>query len=318
MARGFTQASLPVLHRTGAAGSVKAAALLLEKLCPAPCATASVTAPGAATRVANDHWSLDIAPDGTAARFRDADVERRAHASGKDVSQKLSASTLEEVGRAFIASNLAEVIVLGPGEEVVPISTDYRIDGGQDLISGELTSAVVANRIMFGRTLQGVPVVGGGSTVVVTLANDRSVESFRYDWPVYDSANAQTMADQGEILQRLQKVIGGRSGAAPLFRPMTPTRQEAASPVHLNADTVLQKLECGYYDPGAAARDASAPVQAGCVYHAVSEDPDGIRTGFAGAVPAGTSIEPDDAWKEAVILSNRTPVSAPNAPGSPR
>ena len=38
--RGFTQLSLPLLHRTAAVDSAKASALLLEKLCPAPCPNA--------------------------------------------------------------------------------------------------------------------------------------------------------------------------------------------------------------------------------------------------------------------------------------
>jgi hypothetical protein len=300
--------------------SAKASALLLEKLCSAPCASAAAT-PGTAVRVANDHWSLDVAADGSAARFRDADVEARAHATGRDVSQRLSASALEEAGKAFIASRLASVIVLAPGEEVVPVSTDYRIDAGLDLTTGEATKAVVANRIVFGRTLQGVPVVGGGSTVVVTFANDGSVEGFQYDWPEYGTANSQTVADHAEIVQRLQRVIGARSGAAaPAFRATSAAREDAFSsnPFRLAQDTSLQTLECGYYDPGAAARDTSAPVQAGCIYHAVFQDKQGTRRGFAGAVPAGAAIEPDESWKETLLLTNAAAVPAPNAPGNAR
>ena len=79
MTRGFNQSALPLLHRTAAVDPAKASTFLLEKLCPAPCSNASANSPGTAMRVANDHWSLDIAADGSAALFRDADVEARAH-----------------------------------------------------------------------------------------------------------------------------------------------------------------------------------------------------------------------------------------------
>jgi hypothetical protein len=39
-----------------------------------------------------------------------------------------------------------------------------------------VTCSVAANRVVFGRTLNGVLVVGNGSTVVVTFANDGSME----------------------------------------------------------------------------------------------------------------------------------------------
>ena len=57
------------------------------------------------------------------------------------------------------------MIVLGPDEELVPVRTDYRIEVGQDLTTGEVLESVVANRIVFGRTLEGVPVFDGGNYV---------------------------------------------------------------------------------------------------------------------------------------------------------
>jgi len=317
MTRGFNHSSLPLLHRAGALNAAGTSTSLLQKLCPEPCSNVVTTnLPGNALRVANDRWSLDIASDGASARFRDAVVEERAHASARHISARLSAATLEKAGREFIDSKLSFVIVLGPDEELVPVRTDYRIEGGQDLTTGEVLESVVANRIVFGRTLEGVPVVGGGSTVVITFANDGSLESFQYDWPSYSKADAQAVVDQDEVFQRLQTVVAARTGVTrPTFRSRAPSLEEAARPVRLATDTVLQKLECGYYDPGTAARDANAPVQTGCVYHAVLEDQRGARRGFSGAVPAGRAVAPDSEWREADILAHGMPMGDLIIPG---
>ena len=303
--QGFNQASLPLLSRDVTANSGAVSAALLKKLCPAPCSNQITNSQGNMLRVTGDHWALEIIGDGTSARFRDLQVERGAHSLAKLPAQKMSAAVLEKSGLAFIASKLASVIVLEPGEELVPVRTDYRIEGGEDAQTREITRSVVANRIVFGRTLNGVPVVGGGSTVVLTFANNGSVESFGYDWPKYQTANLQTVVDIAEVLHRVQKVVGAREGVqAPTFSAKVPKSAGAVYPVTLAKDTVLEKLECGYYDPGVVARDENAPVQPGCIYHAVYQGQHGIRQGFAGAVPAGAQFEPDAAWVETRIVSD--------------
>ncbi len=247
--KGFTQATLPVLHR-------------LASVPPQfkPCAGCSLT----------------ISSDATLAEFRNPSVEARAHSLAKPIEQKMSMTALEKAGRSFIAANLSDVITLGPGEQLVPLSTDYRIEGEQNLSTGEVKRNVAANRVVFGRTINGVSVVGNGSLVVVTFANDGSVESFRYDWPKYevDLAAPQSMAPASTLLTRVQEVV--------------------------KADTKLQTLQCGYYDPGAGT--GYAQVQAGCVYHAVFTDTTGAREGYSGAVPGGLLFQADAKWPESQLL----------------
>jgi hypothetical protein len=297
---GFRYSSVPLLQRTVAAGSSAVSASLTAKLCAARCAATSTKSSENALRVSGDHWLLEVRSDGSSAEFQDLEVAGRAHSLAKPPSQKTSAPALEQAGRAFIASKLASVIVLGPEEELVPVRTDYRTEGGQDVLTGAVASTVVANRIVFGRTLRGVPVVGGGSRVVVTFANDGSVESFQYDWPTYQTSDARAILSTGQILRRVQEVIAARTGApAPAFQAVVPADTAASYSVALTSDTTLQKLECGYYDPGVAARVAGVPVQPGCVYHAVAQGQNGARQGYGGAVPAGAQIEPDAKWAEA-------------------
>ena len=121
LAHGFTQSSLPLLHRETGGNSAKAIALLLQNLCQAPCSGVTTASISDKVNVASDHWSLEVAGNGTTARFQDNQAAARAHSLARDVSQKTAASDLESAGRAFIASKLKSVIVLGAGEALVPL-----------------------------------------------------------------------------------------------------------------------------------------------------------------------------------------------------
>ncbi len=298
LTQGFGKTSLAVLHRSATANPSQVSEALLGKLC-ASCTVSRQTV-GANLQITGEHLSLSIAGDGSGADFRDLSVEEKAHSLAKPVEGKMTQAALEEAGRAFIASKLADVIVLAPGEQLVPLLTDFRIEGLQELNTGTVTRSVVANRVMFGRTIAGVPVVGNGSTVVVTFANDGSVESFHYDWPKYEVTATQSLVNAGSLLERVQKVMGNRTGLAQTFTVHVPSVVEAASAVNLNTDTKLESLQCGYYDAGAAA--GHAQVQPGCVYRAVFTDATGMRQGYAGAVPGGLTFDTDTKWMETQIL----------------
>ncbi len=299
--QGYSEPSLQVLQRTSAVDQNKVSSAVLEKLSPA--GAYQSTKVGTKLRITGAQWSLEVAGDGSAAEYQDLAVEAEAHSLGKPSSEAMSAAELEQKGRAFIASNLASEIVLGADEELVAVRADYRTEGGQDVATGEISQAVVANRIVFGRTLHGVPVVGNGSKVTLTFTNDGSLESFRYDWPTYQVAAAtQLVVDASEILSRVQKVVSARNGvAAPKSGVRAPSNELAAYPIELTPNTKLQALDCGYYDPGSRARQTQS-VQPGCTYLAVSQDTNGMRAGHAGAVPAGAQFASDAAWLETQIL----------------
>jgi hypothetical protein len=298
--QGFGGASWPVLHRKNGADPTAVSADLIAKLSPA--GASETTMAGNTLRTAGDQWSLEVSGDGSAAEYRDLAVEARAHVLSRPTSEQMSAAALEQQGRAFIATRLATQIGLGANEELVALRADHRFEGGQDLGTGATTNAVVANRIVFGRLINGVPVVGNGSKVILTFANDGSLESFRYDWPNYEADSTQTVVDAGEVLSRVQRVMGARNGVTPArSRVAVPSGRGAPYPLAITPNAQLQSMECGYYDAGSNGRKAQS-VQPGCTYLAVSQDASGMRQGVAGAVPAGTQFGVDAAWMETQIL----------------
>ena len=300
--KGFQVSSLAVLQRVSSVNQYAVSASLVQNL--RPTGAHNSTFAGERMRTEGDQWWLEVSSDGTAAEYRDLAVADRAHSLGRPLSQQMSASELEQRGRAFIAAHLASQIALGPGEELVALRADYRTDGGQDLTTGAITETVVANRLVFGRTIKGVPVVGNGSKVILTFTNDGALESFHYDWPSYQAGDEQTLAAPAEVLSRLQKVMGAHSGvAAATTRALVPGAGHEY-PVVLTPNTQLQALDCGYYDPGSFGR-ATQSVQPGCTYLSVSQDGAGMRQGFSGAVPAGISFTSDAAWMETQILGRQ-------------
>jgi len=299
--QGFRDSALPVLHRAGTVDQNKVSSTLIEKL-GLGSAQQSVKRESL-LHLIGKQWSLDVTADGSGVDYQDEAAAARAHSLGKPLSEEMSASELEQKGRAFIAAKLASQIVLGAEEQLVALRADYRTEGGQDLTTGKITNAVVANRIVFGRTLHGVPVVGNGSKVILTFINDGSLESFRYDWPRYQAAETQNLIAAGQILSRVQTVITARKEvAAPTSSVTVPSSEGEAYPVELTPNTNLQALECGYYDASSFATHTTQLVQPGCTYRVISEDSNGMRAGYAGAVPAGVRFQQDAAWLATQIL----------------
>jgi hypothetical protein len=183
---------------------------------------------------------------GKSALFEIYDLQRAKNGA-------LKALKVDSGALAYIHSKLGASIVLGENEELVPLLTDYRLEGSQDLSIGLVTRSVAANRIVFGRKLNGVPVVGNGSRVVITFANDGSVESFFYDWPKYVSTDAQSLVTPSTLLGRIQQAVSARTGVASAFTAAVPEQKEAAGRVALDTGTRLESMQCGYYDAGADA-----------------------------------------------------------------
>jgi len=257
-------------------------------------------------RATGDTWWLDVFGDGSGAEFLDRAVAGRAHQNGVDASKAMSAGALESAARAYIERTLSRVIILQPGERLVAVATSFRTEGGVARDGSSPYSAVVANRIVFSREIGGIPVVGAGSKVTITFLNDGSLESFRYDWPSYTrTGRVQHLAQPSNILRRLQRVAGVRTGGDVSGAIAMPLNIELVKSMRLGDKVQLQDLKCGYYDPGFMNRDVRAPVQAGCYYHVVHTGGDSqhiTTAAYSGAVPAAQVPESDSRWPEAAVL----------------
>ncbi len=181
-----------------------------------------------------------------------------------------------------------------------------RIEAGVAPDGSSAANAVVGNRIVFTREINGIPVVGAGSKVTITFLNDGSVVSFRYDWPTYvKTGRMQRLAPPAAILRRVQRSVGARTNYPTANAIRVPSATSVTEMIDLGGNVQLERFACGYYDPGFMSRDAKAPIQAGCYYHVIhSQGPAEYATkaAYSGAVPAARLPEPDSRWPELVLL----------------
>ena len=320
---GLSGRDLPVLTRRSARTPETTVSSLIASLTKAdqPLSLQKMSRETEAGRIliTGTDWKLAVFRDGSAAEFVNQVAANRAH--DLKAERALSLAQLEAAGRDFISRFLADAITLGSAERLEPEATSARTEGGVAVDGTSAYSAVVANRIVFTREIDGVPVVGAGSKVTITFLNDGSVELFRYDWPQYTpTGRVQATAGVPEILKRVQRVLGGRTDRDFVGTGDKPGALARQAPVELGDKATLQRLACGYYDPGVMVREADAPVQPGCYYHVVHTRGEGefiTRAARSGAVPAAQRFEADRSWPEAALLAGIDGTPAPDASERP-
>lgn len=245
-------------------------------------------------------WDLRVFNDGTALSYRNTAYLNSAANPSRPASQRMANDQLESLGRALIANQLAPFVLLARNETLVALFSEHRIDraiavGGADPSGEEVTESSV----IFARTVDGSAVVGGGSKIAIHFANDGTPVALDLDWPVY--AAQRTTVDILPI-----DSIGKRATA---LLPADP----------FAADSVLQRIECGYFDAGSRRGDLTAAIQPACYYFVRTTrviDPDLNRldpndglgvAAIAEPIPAAVQVGVDSRWPEALALCSGDP-----------
>lgn len=317
---GMGASTIPILERVPSGSGSATMSTLLSAMC-GTCDGVTTEARADRSRAVGGSWHIDVfGTDGSAAEYSDDAAWTRQEVVAQSHPAAISAANLESAGRNFIASKLSGAIKLQPGEAIVPELVSYlKVTGGSADGKVVVAPKVIANAISFTREINGIPVVGPGSKISIIFLNDGTVASFRYDWAAYASTGrSQNALPVGDVLQRVQRVVGARSNGVALQPVIVPANVTPDTQVDLGADMRLARLACGYYDQGFIVR-GSAPLQAGCYYHAshvVAPAGQVSTAAFAGAVPASTNPELDDAWSEEAFLRGRPMSSMPPPPSA--
>ena len=166
----------------------------------------------------------------------------------------------------------------------------------------------MANIAIFGREVNGLPIVGSGSKIAVWFTPEEKVIGIDVDWPQYKAnEKMEKLLPKDELRQRI----------------------EAASvPLSGTQNVKVHRLECGYVDLGATRRNAATPIQPGCAiaFQGFAENGDGTTYGRLEFVPAAKVVYSDEHWPLATQLArggeakpgivNATPGARP-APNDP-
>jgi len=210
---------------------------------------------------------------------------QKGHALAVPKAARMSTMELEARARSFIHTVLADHVVLGSGEELVAVATQYLTDDGA-AVEGNTHSKhaqrlpqVIASRMVFGRTIDGVPVLGPSSWVSVSLSNDGTPTEFEYDWPTY------ARVGKGRNVVDLDAIVARGAGLAP---------------VSLDAPNVrIRSMDCGYYDSATAGGMLEPACTLDYSYQATS----GGSSVHSTVIPAAAEVRVDPKWSETRELS---------------
>lgn len=247
-------------------------------------------------------WSLHVDEDGTSVRYRNYGyLDNPLNNKPLPLAQRLGQDVLEKLGMEFIKSRLGEFIPLAANEQLVPLYSQFQINGGNSTIvdSKPLSEEVIANTVVLSRMVNGVPVLGAGSKIAVIFANSGKPVGFDFDWARYEATGEkQPTVSITEVNARMAKLV----------------------PVDLkSAQTTITRFECGYFDFGVRRRDAFAPVQTACAIHVNNKqivdraeflkDPNSGFTvaAFMQAIPLGSKPLLDNKWPEIRTMLGLSP-----------
>jgi len=192
-------------------------------------------------------WSLRVSDQGNNVRFR------RDTPSSAPAQAKPTAADVQAAGLAVVRNVLGEIVKLGDGEKLVSTGPQYEYTAGQAADALTPDEPVVTGwAAVFGRSVNGSLVVGGGSHAAVIFDAAGVLEAFDVDWPVYEKTDKVTTNVSLTTIRDRAKEMEPPLGDSEL-------RTEKA-------------IDCGYLDPGGRSRRSRVKlVQPGCVRLWISE-----------------------------------------------
>lgn len=282
---GIDRKSIELLRRLEGPGRDSVMKQIIERFEPGK---GNITTQGAwkllqtheQNRVVGDGWRLRVWGDGTRFSYTNQNHYTTARKHALPLADRLSNEKLEKIGRQFIKTVLTGWVILGKGEELIPLYTEFEISGGISGNGQAEPETVLASAIHFGRRINGIDVVGPGSHISIYLDNLGKPFDFDVDWPSYkQTGELQEPLQIRGILDRLE-TMGKKN------------RGEYSKEV--------LRMECGYFDGGLPRVSPIVIIQAGCLAytlwtHLDAESGTDISTPIIYHIPAGDQVESDTA-----------------------
>jgi hypothetical protein len=238
-------------------------------------------------RVEGPGWTMRISDGGNNFRFR---KDRAANVKPVALSSRPSKAKVLSDALAVINGDLSEFVTLGSAEQLVELGVRYESLGGQAPGAAPDPTTVGGWVGIFGRSVNGNLIVGGGSHVAVVFDSAGGVEAVDVDWPSYSNIGQTSKAASMDVVRGRAKL---------LEHPLTASQSRAEA-----------RMECGYFDPsGRHGRSRILYLQLGCVRQLKTESTNltqGNSEHWAEsqAIPASESPLYDFAWAPIVTECN--------------
>jgi hypothetical protein len=219
------------LERVAGPGRDAVMARVLERFAPAldSVAVTPVRVEASFSIATGNGWFVEVRGNGEWIRFRNHGYITQPSYVQLPIEKRPAATAIEAQARGIIASQLAEFVQLVEDEELQGWTVSYLLSMSADS-SGAVERAVAATKVVFTRVIAGVPVLGPGGKVAVTLANDSTIVGIDIDWPQLTPTGQQVATPTIAIIRaRGDEMLGIDQG---ITRPTE------------------RGFECGYYDPG--------------------------------------------------------------------
>jgi hypothetical protein len=227
---------------------------------------------------------LQVYADGSRFKLR-GDIDKVTPVETNGGKEKVELGRLEQLGREFIKGALSPLVQLQTNENLTFLGARYLRQGGANVKDAKAKEFLVANIAIFGREVNGLPIVGSGSKIAVWFTPEEKVIGIDVDWPQYKAnEKMEKLLPKDELRQRI----------------------EAASvPLSGTQNVKVRRLECGYVDLGATRRNAATPIQPGCAiaFQGFAENGDGTTYGRLEFVPAAKVVYSDEHWPLATQLA---------------
>ena len=265
---GVGRSSVSLAARSPRAGAGPLAASLASRLGVRPASVRNESAGPGEVRVQGAEWHLRLQTDGSV-----GELVRNRSSRPISATDRLGDDVLVARAKVFVDATLATPLAIQP-QDIYPLKTSHQIRRAVSKSGAAAPERVVSSAVVFGRKLDGLPVLGPGSKIVVDLSTDGEVIGCRYDWSRLALKNErQAIASVDTVLRRgteHTRLRGLRT-------------QDYA------------RMECGYYDAGIDATDSGAALQAACMMQEVRRDASGTIA-VEEVVPAGIDVRPDGGW----------------------
>ena len=236
----------------------------------------------------NDLWQIMVYNSGDQASFVNRQIQgnyplksaslfsRTSNADNNVLEQKMIT-----IAQDYFDSNIKKYLAYHDYDDIYVANVSPIVFGGSYKGSDNTDEFIVGYQVVFGREVDGIPVVGSGSNVRVELTPDGNVYSFSFDWPEIVPSTTTKLISKKTYVDRKKELF----------------------------DASITKIafeQCGLFDPGSIIRadESVNSLQVAC-YIGTDSLADESHNAFVVPLVESDHIIVHSGWPETYLFTNQ-------------